>query len=209
MNDIIIWDWNGTLLNDVEVCVEVMNELLEKRGIPLLTVERYRKIFTFPIKEYYKNIGFDFNKDKFEDLAIEFIEIYLASYHKFKLHNDVEDTLKCLEEKGYKQIVLSATNKTNLTEQIELFGMQKYFTEMIGIDDYYGKSKLEHGLEIMSRLSKDQRVILIGDTLHDLEVANALGCECILVANGHQDRTVLESAKVDIVDELKEVLRFL
>jgi phosphoglycolate phosphatase len=206
MNNIVIWDWNGTLLDDVDVVIDIMNGVLSKRNLPLLTRERYRRVFTFPVKEYYKRLGFDFGKEKFEDLAIEFIEKYLVSYNKFKLYKGAEKTLASLKEKGYRQIILSAMNKAPLAEQVELFGLQKYFSDIIGIDDHFGKSKKDHGLEIIRKLEKGHKAIMIGDTLHDLEVAQAIGCKCILISHGHQDITVLSGAKAEIVSELKDVL---
>ena len=62
----VIWDWNGTLLDDNWLCVEVMNTLLSSRNLPLLTLERYRDIFDFPVKNYYEKLGFNFKKESFE-----------------------------------------------------------------------------------------------------------------------------------------------
>ena len=54
----IIWDWNGTLLDDRWLCVEGINQALVKRDLPPISEDRYRKIFTFPVKEYYKKLGY-------------------------------------------------------------------------------------------------------------------------------------------------------
>ena len=70
----IIWDWNGTLLNDVDICVKSMNHLLEKRNLPLLDINRYKTVFGFPVKDYYAKIGFDFTKENFEIPANEYMD---------------------------------------------------------------------------------------------------------------------------------------
>lgn len=44
----IIWDWNGTLLNDADLAVQTMNQLLERRGLQVLSVDDYKSVFTFP-----------------------------------------------------------------------------------------------------------------------------------------------------------------
>ena len=62
----IIWDWNGTLLDDVELCINSMNLLLKERNLQALTIDRYREIFTFPVKEYYQKAGFNFKTENFE-----------------------------------------------------------------------------------------------------------------------------------------------
>ncbi|MGN1100061.1 MAG: HAD family hydrolase, partial [Christensenellales bacterium] len=56
----IIYDWNGTLLDDTAMCHDMLNELLDSHGLPAVSMEKYRQIFTFPIKKYYERAGFDF-----------------------------------------------------------------------------------------------------------------------------------------------------
>ena len=56
----IIWDWNGTLLNDRWLCVEAINQALNKRNLPMLTEGKYKDVFSFPVEDYYKKVGFDY-----------------------------------------------------------------------------------------------------------------------------------------------------
>ena len=72
----IIWDWNGTLLNDGWLFVDVMNSILLNRKMKTITLEKYRQIFGFPVKEYYINLGFDLEKEPFEICGLEFINEY-------------------------------------------------------------------------------------------------------------------------------------
>ena len=66
----IIWDWNGTLLDDVDWCVRSVNKMLEKRKKSRLkALCDYHNVFCFPIIEYYKNVGFDLDYESFEELA--------------------------------------------------------------------------------------------------------------------------------------------
>ncbi len=116
----IIWDWNGTLLNDIELCVQTINDMLQKRNLRKLTADEYKDVFSFPVKDYYQKIGFDFNAEPFEIPAREFIDNY--------------------------------------------------------------------------------------NTVHDFEVASELGCQCVLIANGHQSKYILESTGVLVIDELNQLL---
>ena len=72
MEDIntIIWDWNGTLLDDVDICIDIINELLSIRNQQPLTRSRYREIFTFPVKDYYSKAGFDFTQEPFDKIPV-------------------------------------------------------------------------------------------------------------------------------------------
>ncbi|MEJ2616368.1 MAG: hypothetical protein P8Z35_15535 [Ignavibacteriaceae bacterium] len=72
----IIWDWNGTLFDDVELCHNIINGLLIRNEIEEISLQRYREIFDFPVKKYYKTAGLDFNKTSFEILGKQFMDEY-------------------------------------------------------------------------------------------------------------------------------------
>ena len=74
----IIWDWNGTLLDDVDYCRSIINTILIKNNLPQLSFDRYREVFTFPVQDYYKEAGFDFNKVSFE-IINESIALYIKN----------------------------------------------------------------------------------------------------------------------------------
>ncbi len=59
----LIWDWNGTLLDDVTLCNDCLNQLLEAHGYPQRYDRAgYRELFGFPIEDYYRCAGFDFSR---------------------------------------------------------------------------------------------------------------------------------------------------
>ena len=84
----IVWDWNGTLLDDIDICIESMNNLLSERNLPLLYPDLYREVFTFPVRKYYSEIGFDFSKEPFSRVGLEFMELYKQNLPKSRLHKD-------------------------------------------------------------------------------------------------------------------------
>lgn len=82
----VIWDWNGTLMDDVDICIESMNKLLlEYNCSPIKNKEVYRSKFCFPIEQYYRNIGFDFSKASFSVLGKKYIDIYQHMSEECKL----------------------------------------------------------------------------------------------------------------------------
>lgn len=206
----IIWDWNGTLLNDTDLCVNCMNSLLENRRLQPLDKERYRNIFTFPVREYYRKAGFDFDEEEFEKPANEFIDLYYENLNKASLFPPVERILNLLKEKGYYQSILSAMEHERLLLSLEDKKVFSYFDSVAGINDHYAHSKLEIGQDLLKKMIfKPAEIILVGDTLHDLNVANELGVEVLLVADGHQSKQRLLAETLNVVDELSEILEFL
>ncbi|MCL2521344.1 MAG: HAD family hydrolase [Erysipelotrichales bacterium] len=201
----IIWDWNGTLLDDLKLCIAKANVMLSKRGLALIdSIEAHHKIFGFPIKDYYQRAGFDFEKEAFEDLASEFIKMYHENEKDFKLFPEVNSLLSDINKSGIKQIILSASEINNLLRQVKLFDIQDYLDEVLGISDIYAASKILIGKDYMERI-KPEKALFIGDTIHDKEVADALGIDCILIANGHQSKETLLNSKAKVLESLNDI----
>ena len=93
----IIWDWNGTLLNDAWLCVEVMNLLLKRRDLKEIDLNIYQSVFGFPIIDYYRRLGFTFEKESFEIPGTEFIIEYNKRCFEPKLQVDALQILKIFE----------------------------------------------------------------------------------------------------------------
>lgn len=195
------------MLDDIDWCVSIINRMLSGRGLKTFKKTReYHDVFSFPVIDYYKKIGFDFEKEPFEKLAVEYIEFYYSK--SCKLHKGAEEVLRIINEKGIKQVILSASEINNLKSQLAGFDIGKYFDEILGISDIYAGSKTETGLEFIKK-NKINSALLIGDTEHDFETAKALGADCVLIANGHQSREKLLTLGVRVLDSIADVLEVL
>lgn len=197
----IIWDWNGTLLNDVDHAVTTMNHLLEGHALPSLDRIRYQKIFDFPVKNYYDSLGFDYSKESFESLCHRFVDRFMAGFHSLPLVARMEDALKHLHQYNIQQSVLSATDQPNLDKMVLHFGLNNLFSQVFGIDNKFAGSKIVRGQELLkiSGLSAGETII-VGDTLHDLEAANELGIEAVLLGHGHQCAERLRTYHTEVIE---------
>jgi phosphoglycolate phosphatase len=183
----IIWDWNGTLLDDVDFCRRIINRILVENSLPELSINKYREIFTFPVEEYYKTAGLDFSKTSFEVLGKDFIDEYERNKLSCSLHKNAVEILSAIHKKGIGQSVLSAYLHDNLVNILDHYNLTHYFDNIIGLDNIYAGSKTHLGLRLIEQLKiPGNEILFIGDTLHDAEVAEAMGVNCILIANGHQ-----------------------
>ena len=90
----IIWDWNGTLLNDRQFCIKIMNGVLSRRDMDEMTEEWFLDNFCFPVKDYYVKLGFDFDKEPFSISGTEFIHEYVKRDHEPDLHLYAKESLK-------------------------------------------------------------------------------------------------------------------
>ena len=202
----IIWDWNGTLLNDLGLCIDSINALLKKRSLKLLDHASYKEVFSFPVKNYYEIIGFDFSKEDFEIPAKEFIDLYDSSVKNCTLHFSAVEILEFFRQKQYPQFVLSAMKQPMLEKTLKHNGIFHFFEGVAGLNDHYAVSKVERGKELLNEFNIDvQNTWMIGDTDHDFEVARELGIRCILVADGHQSEERLKETGAEVVSSLSEL----
>ena len=207
----VIWDWNGTLLDDAEWCLSCINTLLKARSLqPIADLRAYRDVFGFPVKDYYHRAGFNFDKEPFEIPAAEFIDLYHSDNSRFRLFNGAAEVLAAVNRMGLQQAILSASELSNLRSQICLFDIERYLDDIIGISNIYAESKVTAGQEYVARKGLDSsNTVLVGDTAHDHEVAQALGVHCILIANGHQHREVLLKCGVPVLGCITDIPEFI
>ncbi|HMP75665.1 MAG TPA: HAD family hydrolase [Kiritimatiellia bacterium] len=204
----VVWDWNGTLLDDTALCIEIMNELLGERDLPQLDKARYQEIFDFPVVDYYARLGFDFSRDPFHLIGAEFIRRYEARRTEARLHAAATSTLTALRAAGFSQSVLSAYKHDTLESLLAHFEVRGFFGDVLGSDDVYAHGKVEQGRAwIRTRAIDPRHMLLIGDTRHDFEVAVAMGCHCLLVADGYHPRSKLEPLGAPVVDDLSGVCK--
>jgi len=206
----IIWDYNGTLLNDVVLCVTIINEMLEARNLPTMSVEKYREMFDFPVKDYYERIGFDFKEESFEKVGTEFIVQYDLRSKITDLHDAIPDLLKDIQAAGIRQSVLSARKKEQLDEELKKFGIEKYFDYVFGLDDHYAGGKTEIGKQLIDKINVPlDEIILIGDTTHDCDVANSLGIKTLAVSYGHHPAEKFSNYNIEVLNSVEEIKSFL
>lgn len=206
----VLWDWNGTLLDDLDLSIESINAILKDKGLPPLTRETYREKFSFPIIDYYAKLGLNVGGDNFARLAKAYMALYQPKSARCGLVEGAETVLEAIGRRGIAQIILSASRRDLLERQVRGAGIRHRFERLLGIGDIHAASKKEAGLE-WNRESgiAGERILMIGDTLHDKEVAESLGANFLYYSQGHQSLTESELGRHGRVDSLLEVLSFI
>ena len=206
--DLIIWDFNGTLTDDVQIGIDSVNAVMERRNMPLIMdVEHYRSIFCFPIIDYYKKLGFDFDKEPYSVVANEWVKEYLSRENTMKLSVGAAEILEKIKSLGITQIILSSSELGMLKRECALLGIEGYFDAILGLDNIYAGGKAEMAKEWAK--GKSFNALFIGDTLHDLDTARAIGADCLLYSGGHDKLSKLESAGVPVISALSEIEKYL
>ena len=184
------------------------NQMLSERGMrEIADLDEYREVFDFPIKEYYRALGFDFEVEPYEVLAPLWVDIYNERSKESSVVEGVLPTSKKVRELGMCQVVFSATEREMLLRQMGELGIRECFDEVIGLDNIHAESKL-HLAKRWREANPDAKILYVGDTLHDAENAKALGADCLLFTGGHQSRNRLSKTGCTLIDNIEQILEY-
>ena len=184
----ILWDWNGTLLDDTQAALDTLNAMLTRRGEKSIAMDFYRDHFAFPCRPFYEQIGMRVSDDEWDALAQEYHDVY--SRQPVRLNAETIAALEQVKAAGVKQSIISALRQDLLDQVTASTGVAPYMECIYGVDNLDGASKLDRALELMTAITAQAPdgqpldVVMIGDALHDKEVADALGIRCVLCAQG-------------------------
>ena len=205
----IFWDFNGTIIDDVGNALQCVNDMLERKGRQPITLDDYYTYVETPIIGFYRHILPPDELD-FQDISRQYHSDYARHINETGLAEGAYELLHKLKAMGVHQYIITANILSEAEELIEKFGISACFDKILGAENTLAESKIDRAKAFFKELNINRNgAILIGDTLHDLETANALGIDCVLVSYGHQGRRLLEEHNAFTVNSLKDVEKIL
>ena len=201
----IIWDWNGTLLNDISASLASVNDMLALRGKPPMNIDYYRECISVPIIGFYEK-AFDMENEDYNLIIKQYNEGYLRHLDECKLTDGVVEVIDYFEKQGSKQAVISSSNNNQLIQNVTKYGIFDRFDAVLGAEDFYAGSKIERAENYLKNSGENCRVLVIGDIFHDAEMAEKLGADCVLLTSGHENRERLYGAKATVISDVRELI---
>jgi phosphoglycolate phosphatase len=208
----IIWDWNGTLLADQRLSYDIFVEVFESAGKSSPNYEDWRDTVHFPISAFYQSFMPDAPQALIQKLMNDWSDRYEKRRSGCALQPGAEQMLQAFKAERVPQSILSAHTKVELVEAARELSVLHFFEHIAALEPGKGgESKIEVGknlliqIESSFNLSRQDHVIL-GDSSHDAEVANALGIDCILVAQGIFSRRRLDGLGFQVCESLVDLL---
>lgn len=206
---LLIWDFNGTILDDGPLLVAVNNQLNREHNLPEITYEYYRNYFCHPPQPFYEQMGYDFQKESYAEVSRIFLERYEARQQQAPLMPHIVDVLSWAKSENIPQIILSAHKQDMLEEHLRRLGIAEYFSFISGEQTAVIGSKIGRAQQLRQQNIFDfSHAVLIGDTIHDWESAQAMELPCILYSGGHQSLHHLQSSGAPIIDDLNQLPAF-
>lgn len=205
----ILWDWNGTLLDDVMISIDCVNVLLKKLNKKQTNLREYYEMMDIPLKKYYENLFKSRNCELKYELCTENFQINYPNFiNDASLSDGAIDMLEFFKENNCHQFIVSSFEKKFLNEYTKLFKVDKYFDLISGDDDIHCAPKSNRAIKIVNGVDRE-KILYIGDTKADFITAKDVGCDCILLCTGHQPRRLLEKFGCPVIDNLKEIKNYI
>jgi phosphoglycolate phosphatase-like HAD superfamily hydrolase len=204
----VVWDWNGTLVDDHLAVVAAINHALASLRLGPIDSEAFRSHFTRPVQRFYEGVaGRPIEPGEWRTLDEAYHDSYAASVDRLELAPDARAALAAAEAAGLSQSLLSMWRHRDLVALVERLRIGHWFVRVDGLRAPGGGGKTEHLVEHLAALEVDPRAaLLVGDTLDDLAAARAVGARCVLYDGGSHHRAALETTGVPVVDTLTAAL---
>jgi phosphoglycolate phosphatase len=202
--DHLVLDWNGTLIDDVTLAVAAGNVVRRTHGLPPLDQAAYRDAFCFPIRDFYARTGFDFDSLSFEAVIRDYLALFNHQVRDCALHRGARELVRMARSAGMRVTILSASHLEVLEETLSHHGLLGEVDHVVGLRDENaaGKAGVAQALDREWR-QPGERVLMVGDTHHDIEVASALGWQAAIVPNGHQSPSRFDGSPVPLFVDLE------
>lgn len=206
----VVWDWNGTLFDDLHLVVEAVNGGLSTFGVGPITLDDYRDHYTRPVKVFYDRIfGRVVTEEEWRELDRRFHDGYRELLDRATLAADAAAALEAVRGSGVPQSLLSMFPHDELVPLVEKIGITSYFDRIDGLTGSPGSPKAEYLERHLLQLIGDEdpsQVLVVGDTPDDALAAAHVGARCVLYHNGAHHRHELEAVGVPVVDSLLAAL---
>ncbi len=206
----LVWDWNGTLLHDIDAVISATNASFQEIGLPPITLERYRDLYCVPVPRFYERLMGRLPTDaEWEVMDEAFHRHYWALAEGAGLAIGARRLLTEWQEAGLTQSLCSLAPHEYLLPLVRTHGIESHF---VRVDGRVGQSNVGKAEQMMRHIAalegvSPRRMVVIGDALDDAVAARHVGARAVLYTGGSHSRTSLEAAGVPIVDTLEEAVQ--
>lgn len=206
----VVWDWNGTLFNDLEIVVDAVSRGIATMGAAPIDMDVYRTHYTRPVKVFYDRvIGRPISEAEWEELDRVFHAGYRTLLDRASLTEDAAEALETVRRGGHTQSLLSMFPHQELIPLTSRLDVARYFDRIDGLTGPPGAPKalyLENHLRMLTAGEEPSTVAVIGDTPDDAVAAAHVGATCVLYDGGSHHRADLVATGMPVVGTLLEAV---
>ena len=205
--DLLVFDWDGTLLDSAAHIACALQSAFRDLDLPVPTTEAARHVIGLGLEDamMYLNPGLD--RARYAEVADRYRVHFLAGDHAVELFPAVASGIAALNQQGYLLAVATGKSRRGLDRVLDHTGLRAYFHATRCADECFSKPHPEMLEQLMNQLGATrQRTLMIGDTSHDLQMAQNAGVPSLAVSYGaHLRADLLTHTPLACVDSILEM----
>lgn len=213
---IIVWDWNGTLLDDTDACVAAINQYLAIAAKPKIDSDKFRTCFDIPITRLYENLGF--TEIEIQESMARWQEIFHENYEMMaricQLREGARSILRSTELVNINNFILSNHIAHSITSHLSRHEAEHQIHMVMAYESRATQFREPKGQRFATHMREQGLIpangIIIGDTPEEVQIGRELGLTTIAITGGYASESRLQAAKPDyLIHALPEMLPIL
>lgn len=207
-----MWDWNGTLLHDIDAVIAATNAAFAELGLPPITLERYRELYCVPVPRFYERLmGRPPTDEEWAGMDEVFHRHYVARVERVGLAEGAAELLAARRAAGLTQSLCSLAPHDQLVPLVRRHGIEEHFVRVDGCLGGTSGASTGKARQMAAHVAaldgfRPHRTVVVGDAVDDAVAAAHVGARAVLYTGGSHSRASLEAAGVPVVDSLAEAV---
>lgn len=209
--DLIVFDWDGTVMDSTAVIAGSIQAACRDLGLPIPSDETARHVIGLGLDQALRYAVPDMPEAQRPDLVARYRHHFLAQDDAIPLFEGARETIAELHQAGYWLGVATGKSRLGLERAMESSGMKGYFHATRTADQTFSKPHPAMLFELMEELAVSAgRTLMIGDTTHDVQLAQNAKVDVVAVGHGaHPPEQLLELQPLALVDDFAALRRWL
>src|SRR3990167_167866 len=201
--DLIVFDWDGTVMDSTAVIAGSIQAACRDLGLPIPGDETARHVIGLGLIQALRYAVPDAPESMYEPLVARYRHHFLAQDQTIPLFDGARETIAELHDGGYWLGVATGKSRVGLDRALESTGMKQYFHATRTADQTFSKPDPAMLLELMGELAvSTERALMIGDTTHDVQMAQNAGVDAVAVGHGaHSPKQLQELNPLALVQD--------
>jgi phosphoglycolate phosphatase len=203
--ELLVFDWDGTLMDSAAAISESLQATCTELGLPVPSSQRARYVIGLGLTDALAYVLPDLPRAEYPKVLACFRVHFLRRDAETTLFPGAADMIRELHGAGFRLGVATGKSRRGLDRALHECGLQDYFHATRCADEGFSKPHPGMLQTVMDMLATPPAAtVMIGDTTHDLEMANAAGVAAVAVTYGAHERAALTACKpLAMVDELQ------
>lgn len=193
--ELIVFDWDGTLMDSTGLIVQCVQAAARDLGLVTPSENAARHIIGLGLGDALRHALPDLPEDRYEELVERYRHHYLSRDHEVNLFDGAADLIRMLADRGRYLGVATGKSRRGLDRALAHSGLGGYFGATRCADECHSKPHPQMLDELMAEFAvPPEQTLMIGDTTHDLLMARNAGVAALGVGYGAHPREALEQA---------------